>query len=107
MSENLEFTAITASGTAYAIHFPLHPETRSAEGVSLLMTRLLDCISQVVDTRRDLSDGDVLQALAMTLAIRARITSNRAEAVASLVETLFRDAHAAACEAEPFAAGRA
>lgn len=107
MRQTLEFTAITASGTAYAIDFPLHPDTRSAEAVSVLMTRLLDCVSEVVDARRDLSDGDVLQALAMTLAIRARMTSNRSETVASLVETLFRDAHAAACEAQPFVAGRA
>lgn len=107
MSQTLEFTAITASGTAYQIDFPLHPQTRSPEGVSVLMTRMLDCVSQVLEERRDLSDGDVLQALAMTLAIRARMTSSQADTVAALVEALFRDAHQAASEAMPFAAGRA
>ena len=34
----LEFTAVTSSGRAFDINFPLHEHTRSARGVSDLVT---------------------------------------------------------------------
>ena len=107
MTSTLGFTAVTASGQAFEIDFPLHPQTRSAEGVSDLMTALLETISQTLAGRRDLSDGDVLQALAMTLAIRARMLSATPESTASLIEDLFDTAYAAARAATPYVAGRA
>ncbi|KAB2311620.1 hypothetical protein F8A87_07445 [Betaproteobacteria bacterium SCN2] len=107
MTETLAFTALTSSGLAYDIDFPLHPGTRSADGVSGLLTALLDCLSQQLDGRHPVSDGDVLQALTMTLAIRARMTGPDAEATERLVVDLFREAHAAARTARSYAMGRA
>lgn len=108
MNETLAFTALTSSGQAYDIDFPLHPATRSADGVSDLLTALLDCLSQHLDGRRhNLSDGDVLQALAMTLAIRARMTGPDPDAIEKLVVDLFSKAHAATRNATPYAMGRA
>jgi hypothetical protein len=107
MTSTLSFTAVTASGQAYEIDFPLHPQTRSAVGVSDLMTALLETISQTLAGRRDLSDGDVLQALAMTLAIRARMLSATPESTASLIEDLFGTAYAAARATPSYVAGRA
>jgi len=107
MTSTLGFTAVTASGQAYEIDFPLHPQTRSAVGVSDLMTALLETISQTLAGRRDLSDGDVLQAFAMTLAIRARMLSATPESTTSLIEDLFGTAYAAARAAPSYVAGRA
>lgn len=42
----LQFVAVTSSGRAFDIDFPLHPQTQSAPAVSDLVTRLLDTISE-------------------------------------------------------------
>ncbi|MCU0766875.1 MAG: hypothetical protein MUE39_05805 [Gammaproteobacteria bacterium] len=105
--ETLAFTAVTSSGRAYDIAFPLHPQTRSAQGVSDLLTAVLEAVSRTAEGRNDVSDGDVFQALAMALAVRARMVGGSAEHLESLVTGLFADAHAAARQAQPYAAGRA
>jgi protein-disulfide isomerase-like protein with CxxC motif len=102
----LDFTAVTSSGRAYDIAFPLHPMTRSAQGVSDLLTAVLEAISRTAEAGRDISDGDVLQAVVMALAIRGRMIDARTDSVQSLVEQLFADAFAAAGEAQPYVAGR-
>jgi hypothetical protein len=107
MSGTLSFTAVTSGGLAYDVEFPLHPQTRSAEGVSDLLTALLDTISRAVDDRRGLSDGDILQALCLALAVRARMVGAAPESVRELVTELFDAAHRAACAATPYGAGRA
>jgi hypothetical protein len=107
MSRTLAITAVTASGRAYDIDFPLHPETRSAEGVGALVTDLLDCLSRGLAARREVSDGDVLQALAMTLAVRARMLGADPESTTELVRALFDTAYAAARAAPAYASGRA
>ncbi|MEW5892519.1 MAG: hypothetical protein AB1697_05225 [Pseudomonadota bacterium] len=107
MNGTLSFTAITASGQAYDIDFPLHPQTRSAEAVSDLLRAVLDTISQHAAGGRDLSDGDVLQALTMALAIRARMVGSSAESAAALVSELCDSAFTAAYAAAPYVTGRA
>ena len=107
MNQTLAITAVTASGRAYDINFPLHPETRSTEGVGVLVTDLLDCLSRTLASRRDVSDGDVLQALAMTLAVRARMLGASPESTSELVQQLFETAYTAARATTPYASGRA
>ncbi|TCS71711.1 hypothetical protein EDC61_10854 [Sulfuritortus calidifontis] len=107
MNGILSFTAISASGQAYDIDFPLHPQTRSAQAVSDLLGAVLDAISRRAQDGRDLSDGDVLQALAMALAIRARMVGGSAESAAALVSELCDSAFTAAYAAAPYATGRA
>lgn len=107
MNRTLSFTAVTASGVAYDVEFPLHPLTRSAAGVSDLLTALLDTVSRAVDARRDLSDGDILQALCLTLAVRARMLGASPESAHELVTGLFDAAHRAAWAATSYGAGRA
>jgi hypothetical protein len=102
----LGFTAVTSSGRAYDIAFPLHPMTRSAQGVSELLTAVLEAISRTTEARRDISDGDVLQSVVMALAIRGRMIDARTDSVQSLVEQLFADAFTAAGGAQPYVAGR-
>jgi hypothetical protein len=106
VKQTLAITTVTASGRAYDIDFPLHPESRSAEGVGALVTDLLECLSRSLASRRDVSDGDVLQALTMTLAVRARMLGADPESTTELVRELFAAAYAAARAAQPYAAGR-
>ncbi len=107
MNQTLTITAVTASERAYDIDFPLHPESRSAEGVGALVTDLLDCLSRSLASRQDVSDGDVMQALEMTLAVRARMLGASQETTSALVHELFETAYAAARAAPPYASGRA
>ena len=105
--ETLLFTALTSSGRAFDVNFPLHPQTRSAEAVSKMITALLETLSHEVEVRQDVSDGDVLQALAMTLAVRARMVDADAQSTLTLVNGLVESAHRAAQQATPYKAARA
>lgn len=106
-SDILQFVAITSGGRAFDIEFPLHPETRSARSVSDLVTRLLEAISEHAGRRDGVSDGDILQALAMTAAIRGRMLDADPAQIESLTGQLQRTAWRAVNAAEPFAAARA
>ena len=103
----MQFVAVTSGGRAYEIEFPLHPETRSANSVSDLVTALLAAISEHVGARDEVSDGDVLQALAMTTAIRGRMLEGRPEQVEGLTRLLNDSAWEAVRDAKSYAAARA
>ncbi len=105
--KTLLFTALTSGGRAFDVNFPLHPQTRSAEAVSEMITALLETLSHQVEGRQNVSDGDVLQALAMTLAVRARMVDVDARSTLALINELVEAAHRAAQEATPYDAARA
>ena len=105
--KTLLFTALTSGGRAFDVNFPLHPQTRSAEAVSEMITALLETLSHQVEGRQDVSDGDVLQALAITLAVRARTVNADAHSTLALVKELVETAHQAAQEATAYEAARA
>jgi len=103
----LTITALTSSGHAYDIDFPLHPQTRSSDAVADLVTAQLAAISEIVARHTGLSDGDILQSLALTLAVRARMVESSPESMTKLVHDLFDTAYEAARSAAPVIAGRA
>ena len=103
----LQFVAVTSGGRGYDIEFPLHPETRSAQSVSDLTTRLLEAISAHAGQGADVSDGDILQALAMTTAIRGRMLDGDPRAIEGLIRALQQSAWEAVQAADAFAASRA
>ena len=103
----LLYTALTSKGRAFDIEFPLHPQTRSPEAVSEMITGLLEALTSQVQARRDISDGDVLQALAMTLAVRARLVEAAPQSTLVLVQDLVETAHRAAHQADDHASARA
>ena len=105
--QKLQFVAVTSGGRAFDIAFPLHPETRSAQSVSELVTLLLEGISKHAEGRDDVSDADILQALAMTAAIRGRMLGGDLDQIGDLVQQLFGEAWAAVGDAKSYAAGRA
>ena len=72
-----------------------------------MITALLEALSHEVEGRQDVSDGDVLQALAMTLAVRARMVDADAHSTRALVNDLVEAAHRAAQEATAYEAARA
>lgn len=103
----LQFVAVTSAGRAFDIDFPLHPETGSASAVSDLMTGLLAEISKHTQRMGNLSDGDILQALAMTSAIRGRMIEAESGQVEAMNRALHDDAWRAAQSASSYAAARA
>ncbi len=105
--EVMQFVALTSSGRAFDIEFPLHPQTQSAQAVSDLVTQLLAVISEHAKGRKDVSDGDILQALAMTSAIRGRMLEGDQSQISDLNRFLHEQAWEAVSAASSYAAARA
>lgn len=89
MRRTLKYTATTASGTQLEFDFGLHPLTADAEHVSSLLTAALAAVDDFV-SRDAVSDGDVLQALAMALAIRTRMVDEHGGSVHALAGELLK-----------------
>ena len=71
MSRKLPYRATTATGEVFDIEFPLHEETESAVRVGQVITAVLGAVDRDIHVAGETSNGDVLQALAMALAVRA------------------------------------
>ncbi len=87
-SRSLAFTATTASGEVLEFQLPLHPETSSLEHVGTLVEQILERVSDVVEGPEKMSDGDVLQALTLSLAVRLRVAGISSGTARELVEDL-------------------
>lgn len=71
MASYLPFTATTASGERFDISFPLHEHTASPVRVAQLASAVLEALDREVAVSPGTANGDILQAVAMALAIRA------------------------------------
>lgn len=71
MASRLPYTATTASGERFDIWFPLHPHTVSPVRVSQMLSAVLEAIDREVTVSPATANGDILQAVAMALSIRA------------------------------------
>ena len=67
----LPYRAVTSSGAVLDVAFELHPETVSAARVGDLVSALLNALDGQIEGRPPAANGDVLQAVAMVLALRA------------------------------------
>jgi hypothetical protein len=105
--KRMRYTAVSSAGSAFDIQFPLHEQTRSESAVAGLLGAVLDGISAQVESRGDISDGDVLQSLAMAMAIRARTVDAAPAASLRLMHQLLDQAVAAALDASNYTTGRA
>jgi hypothetical protein len=92
MPKHLPYRATTSSGNQFEFAFPLHPDTGSAVNVSNLVDLLLAALDQEIRQIGAVSNGDVLQSLAMALAVRTRILPGNPEALAALSTRLLSDA---------------
>jgi hypothetical protein len=102
----LPYTAVTSAGEAFDIRFPLHPETGSTQAVADLLTGVLGAISARVEAGEGVSDGDVLQALAMAMAVRARMVAVPPKTSLSLMHGLLDASFAATLNSSRYQAGR-
>ena len=71
--KHLPYRATTTTGAVLDIQFPLHEQTVSAVTVSQLLDSVLLTLSRDIALLPNVGNGDVLQALAMALAVRAGI----------------------------------
>ena len=95
----LPFRANTATGDSYDIEFPLHPETGDAVRVSQLLSELLAVIDKDMALSGELSNGDVLQAVAMAMAIRTHMIHAPETTTQHRAQGLLRSALSAMAEA--------
>jgi hypothetical protein len=105
--KELAYTAITSQGMTYDIRFPLHPESGSPAAIGAILTAVLDVLSTNLGSSAKVSDGDVLQALAMAAAVRARMTGSDPAVSGRLVHELIDEALAAVFDASAYRAARA
>ncbi len=84
----LAFTLHTADGKERLIEFPLHPETADPESVGEMLEALLDALSRCVTAEHSVSNGDVLQALAMVTSIRLGMLPVSMESGRALFDSL-------------------
>ena len=105
-TEYLPFTAVHTGG-ARDINFPLHEHTVNADHVGALLSALLEGISEEIQLRQKVSDGDVLQAMCMALAIRMHLVEAAPDAVRAMVATTLERADGAVAESVVQVAGSA
>lgn len=96
----LSYRAQTHTGDVFDIEFPLHDDTGSAKRVGDLVSVILSTIDQDIKYEGETSNGDVLQAIAMALAVRARMIHASPELISKLARELLDSALTAASEAE-------
>ena len=90
--KKLPFHTRTTTGNILDIEFPLHPETRDAVRIEQLVSALLEVIDKDLAVAGETGNGDVLQAVAMTLAIRAGIIHAPHETIERLSKQLLQTA---------------
>ncbi len=84
----LPYRAVTASGETFDFEFPLHKDTSDPVRVSQLVTELLHAIDKDIQVCGETSNGDVLQALAMAMAIRGQMIYAPSEDIRALTQVL-------------------
>lgn len=99
MPASLPYRVETATGETLDFTFPLHPDTGSAVVVSQLLSALLKVLDTELKLHGNVSNGDVLQAASMALAVRVRMIHAPTEQTAPLAEQLLAGALEAAAEA--------
>ena len=95
----LPYRTRTAMGDIYEFEFPLHAETGDAVRVAQLVSAILAAIDRDLAIAGETSNGDVLQAAAMAMAIRARMIQAEQQTVQRLATDLMHTAQAAVARA--------
>ena len=90
--KKLPYRAQTATGAVFEIEFPLHGETGDAVRVEQVVSLLLGALDKDIALAGETSNGDVLQALAMAMAVRAGMIHAPHDTTARLAKSLLNDA---------------
>lgn len=88
----IPYRATTSTGNAFDFEFPLHAETGSAVTVANLLSAVLEALDREIRHAGQVGNGDVLQALAMALAVRTRILPGDPAMLDGLVNELVQSA---------------
>lgn len=109
MAQTLPYGVTTATGEKIAFEFPLHPETQSAMRVSQMLGAVLGTVDRELRILGHTANGDVMQALAMALAVRTAMLHAPFAVSQDLAATLVAHALAAAehCERDSGPVGNA
>lgn len=109
MPKTLPYRATTRSGEVLDLEFGLHEQTQSAVRVAQILSAVLESVDREVTLTKDTGNGDVLQGMAMALAVRARMIpmdhDKMAELVMSLVETALTSAAQGSSHSTPIGHG--
>lgn len=97
---HLSYQARTQTGDVFDFEFPLHADTGSAKRVGDMVSVILSTIDQDIKYEGETSNGDVLQAIAMAMAVRARMIHASPDLISKLSKELLADALGAATTAE-------
>ena len=97
--KTLPYRIKTGTGDTFDVEFPLHEETEDPVRVGQLVSQLLSTIDRDLALFSETSNGDVLQALAMVLAVRARMVHADNDTTARLSTQLLSTALTAVSEA--------
>ncbi len=87
---DIPYTANTATGDQFDILFPLHEQTEDPVKVHQMLTAILQTVDEQIKVLGVTSNGDVLQAAAMALSVRARIINAPTETLESIVNDLVK-----------------
>jgi uncharacterized protein YgbK (DUF1537 family) len=96
---SLPYRAITESGAVLEVSLPLHEHTASPMRVQQLLTALEETLTREIHVLGTTSNGDILQALAMALAVRAGLVEAAPGPALGLARDLVATATAAVATA--------
>ncbi|MFK7885710.1 MAG: hypothetical protein AB8G16_02505 [Gammaproteobacteria bacterium] len=92
MPKSLPYRATTRSGEMLDVEFKLHEQTQSAVRVAQVLSAVLETVDREVTLTGDTGNGDLLQGMAMALAVRAHMIPMQKDQLADLVMTLVETA---------------
>ncbi len=92
MAKFIPYNVTTTSGNQFEFEFELHPQTESAVNVSNLLTSVLNTVSREIEQIGPVGNGDVLQALAMALAVRTHMLEGDHDMLDQLARQLVQTA---------------
>ena len=102
---HLPYIVHTDTQDAFDIEFPLSEHTEDSVRVHQLLTTVLNSIANDLKIVGTVSNGDILQALSMALAVRTRMVyapeQTMRTIVADLTETALTASYAAKRESDP------
>jgi hypothetical protein len=100
MAAKLPYRATTATGDRFDFEFTLHEETGDPVRVSQMLSAILGVLDRDLQLQPDTSNGDLLQALTMALAVRTRLLFGDSATAEALCKQLLQEALDASREVE-------
>ena len=88
----LPYTVLSDTGDTFDIEFPLSEHTEDSMRVHQILSTVLNSVAQDLKIVGTMSNGDILQALTMALAVRARMVHAPENTMRTIVSDLSTNA---------------